>query len=402
MSVSIVQQALLNVTRAAAGSVALRVRVTGDPEPALRLVRQVLEDAAGNSGVYSLGPADYLIVAPQTEAAKAARDAIATLLPGIDLVEFTFWELPGDRTALLELAGEATPSAPPAPPAVAPLLGLDKLIDTIPIGSVVRRNAVLELSEPGKLHVGPIRVGLRHEALRSALGPAGQDSDLAHHARDRIAARMLAALADDNGRRGILGPTPPRKLIAEIPAAALPPRAPALDAMAEAPSVTSDHSVFAALPLPVIADPGTLSQLRGALEAHGWGLALRGITAPLLTTAAIETVDADLLMLRWSPDLAGRGPAAAIRRLDPTRILLLGADEDDAVRWGLSQGIRLFGGNYPELVLAAARMGACPARSQCTRRQCISRGAASSPEGRDGCSERGLLSALLPGMETAA
>ena len=395
-------QAVRHAGRAPAGAVALRVRVTAGPEAAPRLVRQVLEDAARGGGVHLLGPADFLLVEATPGAAREARGAIAALLPGAALPEFTLWTLPGDAPALLALAAEATVAAPAVPAAPVPLRGLDALADGLALGAVLRRNAVLALGAPGQMTAGPVRLGLRQDALRAALGPPGADHDLLRHARDRLARRLLATLADDAGRRGLLGPAPPRRLIVEVAPDALPLRGPAPDALAEVAPITVAPALFAALPLSAAADPDLLARRRGALEAHGWGLALRNVTAALLTAVAIETLDADLLLLRWSPELAGRGPAAAIRRLDPARLLLLGADEEEALRWGIGQGIRLFGGAHPELILGAARMAACPARAQCTRRQCIQRAAASAAAGREGCAEPGLLSAILPGAEMAA
>lgn len=389
-------QALRHAARAAPGHAALRVRVTTGPDAAPRLVRHLLDQAAGGQGVHALGPADFLLAEAPAQAAREVRGAIATLLPGPAMPEFTQWALPEDGTALLALAEEAAAQHAAPPPAAPALRGLDALADQVPLGAVVRRNPVLLLRAPGEVRTGPLRLGLRQEALRQALGPPGADPDLLRHARDRIAQRMIAALTTEAARRDLLGTAGRRQLIVELPQSALPVRSAGLDEAAEAPPPAAPPSLFAALPPTVAADPDLLARWRVALEAHGWGLALRGVTAALLGAVAAEALAADLLLLRWSPALAGRGPAAALRRLDPARLLLLGADEEEAIGWGLGQGIRQFGGAHPELILAAARMAACPARARCTRRQCIQRAAATTDGGRDGCTERELLAAVLP------
>ena len=122
------------------------------------------------------------------------------------------------------------------------------------------------------------RLRLSRPALAAALGPLAADADLLAHAADRLAARLLPALAawarDLPGWR--LLPLPRRGL---PPPGAVP-------------------GLFGVLPLAAAADPG-LAELRQALAARGWGLALEGLDAAALALVA-------------PAGLAGRPAAAAL------------------------------------------------------------------------------------------
>ena len=268
----------------------------------------------------------------------------------------------------------------------------------IPLAQVVRRSAILAASGPQAIGMGPLRIGVQRRALDAALGPLGADADLARHARDRMSRRLLSALAQDEPRRALLGGEVPRGLLVELAPGALPEATE--EAVLDQP--LAEPAMIAALPVTEAADPERLAQRRAALASHGWGLALRGLTAETLGLLAPERLQADLLLLRYGAALAARGPAAALRRVDPARLVLIGCEDEESLRWGLSLGIRRFGGTHPELILAAARMAGCPARGGCTRRQCLKRAAAAEEEEREGCGNRALLAAgLLPTQRAA-
>jgi hypothetical protein len=197
-------------------------------------------------------------------------------------------------------------------------------------------------------------------------------------------------------RRGLLGVGPPAPLLLDLPAAALRPAAahgaPACDG--------GEPALTVMVALAEAADPDALGRLRARLRATGWGLALGDLDAAalaLLGAEALGRLEADRLALRWSPRLADdRAAAAALRRLDPERLMLLGCDGPEALDWGRAAGIPDFGGRQVDAALAAARLEACPAASGCGAGRCAARGAAADPSGRAGCANPRLLDAALP------
>jgi hypothetical protein len=96
-----------------------------------------------------------------------------------------------------------------------------------------------------------------------------------------------------------------------------------------------------------LARPRALAAWRDDLRQAGWaGLALAGLTAELLGLIAPAAIpDGTMLLLRWSPALADRAPAMALRGLDPGRLVLTGCDAGgEAIAWGLRRGVSLFTG----------------------------------------------------------
>ena len=99
-------------------------------------------------------------------------------------------------------------------------------------------------------------------------------------------------------------------------------------------------------------------------------------------------------------------PSVSRHRLSPASVGLsigssrrssaLSAETEQALTWGLSQGIRRFQGRHVDAMLAAGRIGACAQGGGCTLRQCIERASATGPGGRAGCNNPTLLDAASP------
>ncbi|PZW50420.1 hypothetical protein C8P66_102108 [Humitalea rosea] len=149
----------------------------------------------------------------------------------------------------------------------------------------------------------------------------------------------------------------------------------------------------AVAPAALLADPALLEAWRDGLRAGGGRLAIGAIGAPLAGWLRLSAIPADLLLLRWSAEL----PAALAPALrDPTlpgRVVLSGADTPAALAWGLRQGVSRYAGAVVEALLAATRLGACPASTGCTAGACAARAAAVEPTG---CDNPALLRRWLP------
>jgi hypothetical protein len=154
----------------------------------------------------------------------------------------------------------------------------------------------------------------------------------------------------------------------------IPKGAAAADAALEAPPWIAVAPLAAmAAAAASTSERGGLTALREAARgAAGCGLALNGLTAEALGLLAPEALaSANWLVLHWSPRLAdGRAAAAALRRIDPARLVLDGCDGVEALEWGLGLGIARFGGPQVEAVLAALRRHACPAAARCSLAEC--------------------------------
>ncbi|GGG27134.1 hypothetical protein GCM10010964_13820 [Caldovatus sediminis] len=282
------------------------------------------------------------------------------------------------------------------------LAGLDGRIAALPLSRVLRRETLLRLRPGEPPALAGLRLGVETEALAAALGPdAAEDADLLGHAEERLALRLVSAVADPAERRALLGG-------AESAAPlflALPP-----DAAREAAARPGGSGlgggppggIVLMLPLAAIAE-------RAGLPAAGpLAIALDGLDAETLGLIAPDAgvlAAADRLALRWSPRLAeDRAAAAALRRLDPARLLLLGCDGTEALDWGAAQGIERFGGPWVGRMLAAARRLACRHAAACVLADCAARASATDAAGRAGCADLRLLAAtpLPPGGDPPA
>ena len=376
-------EAIRRAMRGPAGRAALLL--PAPPEPGRRrIVLALLEDAGRARGGAVLQAGDTLLL---TDALGHDADRAAATIERLFGAAPERLDPAMDAARLLALPAPVPAPAAPPPPAAG---GLERLADEAPLPALLRRDGVMLLAPGQKRRLALIRLRLPRRALAPHLGPAGADPDLARHARDRLRARILASLADPAQRDGLLGGAPPVPLLLDLPARLLPDAPPGNED--DAPGAPA---LFAALSAGEALAQG-LPARHAALRRVGWGLAVRGLDAAALSLLAPEALPADLLLLRWSPALIARTPTAALRRIDPDRLVLTGVDGEQALEWALALGISRFSGPWIATLQAATRMAACPHAGACTRAQCAARGAAATPEGRAGCAAPALLAGFLP------
>jgi hypothetical protein len=89
---------------------------------------------------------------------------------------------------------------------------------------------------------------------------------------------------------------------------------------------------------------------------------------------------ADLLKLVWAPELpaifanqASDLARATIDSVGRDRLVLSRCDTEQAIMWGMSQGINMFQGRYLDTMLGAMTMMKCEKSKLCTLNQCVTR-----------------------------
>lgn len=376
--------AIRRALRGPPGRSALRLAAPGSPARR-RVAIALLEEAGRPRGgaVLETAAGELLLTEADAEAATQARDLLESLMGVAPAV----LPLPEAGPALLDLARPVPAVLRMVAPSAA---GVEALADAAPWPAVLRRDGILRLAPGTPRRLALLRLRVAADALAAHLGTAAGDRDLARHARDRLRARLLAALADPARRDALLGGTPPVPLLLDLPLAMLPdPPATTAEEPASAPAL------LAAIPLAEAMAEG-LTPRATALRRAGWGLAVRGLDAAALAILAPEALPGEALLLRWSPALASRGAVAALRRVDPARLVLTACDGEAALEWGLALGIARFAGPGIAALMAATRMAACRHAAACTRTGCMARAAAAAPEGRDGCRDLALLAGFLP------
>jgi hypothetical protein len=177
--------------------------------------------------------------------------------------------------------------------------------------------------------------------LAAELGPAVEgDEDLLRHAADRIAARLPGHVHAPGSSPDAAGGVPGRApVLLPLPLGPSPGPAPR-------PGLIGVLPLAAAAP----ACGPALAERRAELAALGWRLGVGGLDAAALRFVALQALEADVLLLRWSPALAQRGDA--LRGADPHKLVLTGCDGPEAVGWGRDVGLVLFSGPAAEATLA--------------------------------------------------
>lgn len=378
-------EAIRRALRGPPGRIALRVAAPADAARRRVAVALLAEAGASRGGAVLHAATGELLL---TEADPPAAERAATLLARLLGAAPGRLAVPEELAPLAALPGlrPVPPSGPVAPTAA----GIEAAADAAPLPALLRRDGVLHVAAGQPRRLALLRLRLSRAALAPHLGAAAEDRDLARHARDRLRARLLACLADPAQRAGLLGAAPPVPLLVDLPAALLPDAPPA-----EEDDPPSPAALIAVLSAPEALAEG-LAARRPGLARAGWGLAVRGLDAATLGLLAPEALPADLLLLRWSPAFPGRATAAALRRTDPARLVLTGCDGPEALEWGLGMGIARYAGPWIAALMAATRMADCPHAGGCTRALCAARGAAATPEGRDGCGDLPRLGGLVP------
>ena len=391
-----------------------------------RVARAILGDVAGRreGDVFALRNRDLVLLCREGPEIAAMPAMLARLLR-LDAPDpaslVSFWPLDQDGGALLDYAAArlaeggtvdvprepAEPVSPVALDAVAAALGALRWDDLAERQTVVRLEP--RPGRPAALRALFRAVGVPLSALAASVaeaGPLAADPALAPLLATQVDAALLRLLADRLGHGGpldgALPGAPPLLLTLTLPAML----SPGFAAFARTCHSAGAAPGIALAPTEAAADPAGFRTAREVATEHGLTLALVGVTPLALTLARPWALGADLLLLAWAAHLP-QAPeedrtmlADALREADPARVVLTGATDEAALRWGGAHGIRRFQGRHVEAMLAAARLVACPASDGCTLAQCGARAAATGAAGRMFCRRPDLLDAGVPAHAT--
>ena len=303
--------------------------------------------------------------------------------------------LPASKPILTGLLNAARPPQfleIPAAELVSPL-GLHARLDRLNLAQVYRRESIVGITDALLPRLVFQRLGLDKTALRQHLGSIAEDRALLRHAQSLLQKRVLEALGDEGTRKSLMGGGPIAPLLLDLSPDLLPPMP---DQAEEDLLPAAAPALYATLALHEAISISNLATRREALREGAWGVAISGLSATALSLVEADALPADWLILDWSPALKDTQSLRALRRLDPARIILDGCDGEEALSWGLSQGIHLFGGPRIEDIITAGRMEYCSEAARCLRSECRARGLATAPFDRLGCHKPNLLEAVLP------
>ena len=147
--------------------------------------------------------------------------------------------------------------------------------------------------------------------------------------------------------------------------------------------------------LDVLADSRAFFEAHRKLKERGRHLIIDGLNEATLTFMEVGRTGADLYKLDWSPELREEhrrdAVMAALKHVDPSKLLLARCDSEAAIAWGVDHGLEKFQGRYIEAMLAATTMGVCDKAAACTLAQCTARHAVIAGSLRQECGNNQML-----------
>ena len=152
--------------------------------------------------------------------------------------------------------------------------------------------------------------------------------------------------------------------------------------------------------LDILADSRGFFEAQRQLKARGRHLVIDGLNEATLNFMDVSRTGADLYKLDWTPEM--REPyrrdqvKAALKNVDPSKLLLARCDSETAIAWGIDLGLQKFQGRYIEAMLAATTMAVCDKASACSLAQCTARHAVISGSLRAECGNNVMLDTPPP------
>ena len=388
-----------------------------------RIARAMLDDAAvrHEGQFFPLGNGDMVLLCRAADAGSGLAGALARLFqadaPDPEML-LTRWLLPGEAQPFLAYVdfSEQEAAARPPPPMTETLGSpsalevMSGLVDTGRVTDMLHRQTAI-LFPAGKARVEPLYREMTFSmAALEARAQAG-----GHATSDPFLFRHLASRLDrPHAPNPFGGPPRPRRPVrlglrgrAEVacePDALGHPLARLRRLRRRVPHSRREDRGGDCPLLDACADPDAFLLARERLREAGFALVLDAVSHQALLITSPWVLEPDLLKLEWSRQVPGGGDAldAALAKVGRSRIVLQRADTEEALRWGLGHGIRRFQGRHVDAILAASRVEACPHAASCTLRQCMEREFATSPAGRSGCRNLGLLDTAVPVLERVA
>jgi EAL domain-containing protein (putative c-di-GMP-specific phosphodiesterase class I) len=362
-----------------------------------RIAKAMLDDAAQGQGgqVFVRGNADIVLLG-EPEAAGRLRDTLTRLFrmdAPVGKRLLSIWQLPADSVALdAYLHHTMTQSAVPDDPVVAPgtIGAMEMLVSTARLTDLIRRQMAVAVVPDG---IAPLfrELSFSMRALDTRVNAAGsdlaqKDPYLFFHLASRLDLRMMALLAEELGR-GMLPPAPALHLNLTIGSIL----SPAFIRLAAAADQGGSKLGVEISLMDACANPLAFGAARMVLRAHGYTVVLDQIGHQALMLTRPDTLEPDLVKLDWAPRITGLGSRErrplieAMDRIGPDRLVLNRVETQEALAWGVAQGITRFQGRHVDALLAAGRLADCSHAAACTQRQCAERAAATGAAGRSGC-----------------
>ena len=377
----------------------------------------MLDDASAKEQgqLFTLLNGDLALLFPPSDGGIGLAGTLASLFaadapdPGLLLSRWTLPEHLAELVAFLD----ALPTIVSEPGQVEKDLGLaavTKLFNTLEPRRIrdllVRQTGVL-VTIAGETRVLPVFREVRFsmpalEARAAAFGHVTADPYLFRHLIAKLDSSMLAATTAGLEHDGVLVAGLKGSLIVlHVNMSLEAVLSPSFDSLADAAVRTSTQIAVEIAMLEVFADTDAFAKAHARIRQAGFTLVLDDVSEHALLMTKLKAFGFDWIKLEWSRQMVQSGERLdnVLRDVDPLKIILQKADTEEAVRWGLTRGIRRFQGRHTDAIQAAGRLATCHSAAACTLRKCIERESGATPAARIGCANLSLLDTSSPGPE---
>ena len=385
-----------------------------------RIARAVLDDAASKTQgqLFTLSNGDLVLLFPTNDGGVGLATTMASLFsadapdPGLLLSR---WTLPEHLEKFIAFL-DALPTIVSAPSNVdhdsglAAVTNLFNSVEPRRIRDLLLRQTGVLVTSAGDTRVLPVFREVRFslgalQARAAASGHITADPYLFRHLIAKLDASMLAATAADLAYdRPLLAGLKGSAVVLHVNMSLEAVFSSSFDILAEAAHLSSTHVAVEIAILEAFADPDAFSKARARLKEAKFALVLDDVSEHALLVTKPMAFGFDWLKLEWNRQLlqSGHKLAAAMKAIDPERIILQQADTEEAVRWGLAHGLRRFQGRHADAILAAGRLATCHSAKDCTLRKCIEREGGATPASRLGCLNTALLDSASASAERSS
>lgn len=135
------------------------------------------------------------------------------------------------------------------------------------------------------------------------------------------------------------------------------------------------------------------------LREAGHKILIDGLHPISLQFLDLNLLDPDLIKLNWSAAILENAETSglkdALKEIDPEKIVLMRCEDENAVKWGLTNGITRFQGYFIDALSGAGVKRKCQNGDGCSLQQCIARKSCIAGSVRSQCLNQDALDSLI-------
>lgn len=140
-------------------------------------------------------------------------------------------------------------------------------------------------------------------------------------------------------------------------------------------------------------------EVKEILSRGGHKILLDGANISSLKLLNLKNINPDMIKIFWEPLMSEVSENTeiqnAIAQLGKDNVILAKCDSEQALSWGLSQGLTSFQGPFMDDIEVAVIRQRCPNAARCTQKECLQRKRLLLGKERENCTQHDILEKLM-------